>query len=200
MRVWISAFLFLVAGAFLVAVGSVQLRAAWPHAPQTIAGDVVSVDTHIAPAGLGRNVNYVIALKERAERFALPSLMLPHPTAGQLIDAATVSITYDPQARLNADAEGGVVYAVNGLAADGHVYFTPNGYALAVAVSSLIVLGPGVAMFIIGAVWLYRLRANPSWRPARVRFKSSRSYAPVLALAGPVHRDPRKTADGEWLH
>jgi hypothetical protein len=89
---------------------------------------------------------------------------------------------------------------VNGLAADGHVYFTPSGYALTIALSALIVLGPGAAMFVIGVFWIHRLRGNPGWRPKPVRFKVSRSYAPALAFAGTVPRDPRKTADGEWLH
>jgi hypothetical protein len=198
MRVWVSTFFFLGVGALLLFIGVLQAGAAWPHASHSVAGDAVNVDT--ALGGLGRPAHFVMTLKDKADRFALVSLMLPHPTAGQLIDAAQVRIDYDTQAQLTAEGGGGSIYAVTGLTVDGRVYFTPRGYELMIALSALVVLLPGGVMFGVGLLWLSRLRVDPRWQPLSMRVNALRPYAPVLSLAGPSLRDPRKTADGHWLH
>ena len=215
MRLWVSAFVFLGGGALLLWLAAGQLDAAWPRSVRTISGDVATVDTRVIAGATGRESRYVVQLEGRAQRFELASFILPRPTAGALIDAGRVTIDYDTKVRIRANdrslgscamkrqakavaasgdrscAQYEALYVVAGLAVDGRVYFTPWTYRLVTASSALIVLVPGAVMFGLGALWLYRLLGSASLR-------ATPGGASRAQLA--VARDPRKTADGQWLH
>lgn len=222
MRPWVSALVFLFAGALLSWVGATQLYDAWPRSTKTTSGNVVQVDTRVVAGLAGRTQHYAFRLEGRKQQFELMSAILPHPTAGTLLDSGQVTIHYDGTMRVRENersqgrcalerrTSGGVaagdltcpqyevLYIVTGLEAGGRVYFTPTAYLVATIASALVVLVPGCAMLGLGALWLYRLRRDPQWRPRRRRMFGSRGGG--LAVTRAAARDRRKTADGQWLH
>jgi hypothetical protein len=216
MRLWVSTFVFVGVGALLLWLGAAELDNAWPRSMRSIYGHVAEVDARVVVGYAGREPRVAVRLQQLGARFEFTSTILPHPTAGALMDAGRIAIDYDgkfrvrpnparntgscanelrtkpPTARpLNRPCEQyEVFYVVTGLTVDGRVYFTPTHYKLLTALWALIVLVPGGVMFGFGARWLYRL----------VRPRLPLAVTVQHAVASAATRDPRKTADGQWLH
>jgi hypothetical protein len=199
MRLWVTALVFIGVGLWLAWLGAAQLADAWPRSTRTVGGSVSDVETRAFGGGAGR---LVFRLEGRAQRLELTSPSLPYPTAGQLADSGRVTIDYDTSVRIRtndrSDTQYVPVYVVTGLAVDGRVYFTTGMYRLMVVFWALVLSVPGGMALGLGAVWIYRLSRNPQWRPLPWRWRGN--YARALVFAAPAARDPRKTADGHWLH
>ena len=192
MRLWVTALVFLCVGGLLVWLAVVRVGEAWPRSMDSASGAVSTVESGALAGGAGRTV---FRLEGSAQRFELSPMFLTYPTAGHLADAGRVSVEYDSHERIRGFEP---VYVVTGLTVDGRVYFTPSMYRAIVVFWALFLALPGSVAFAIGTLWIYRLSGNPYWRPRpwKLRFARPRAFA----FAAASMRDPRKTANGEWLH
>ncbi|MCE9523880.1 MAG: hypothetical protein K8S25_15795 [Alphaproteobacteria bacterium] len=192
MRLWISALLFLSIGGLLSWLGAERFDSGWPRATQSFSGDVIEVDTHVVAEDFGRTRVSAFRFQGRPETFVIVSPLLARPTAGQLIDAARVTIDY-------ADTATGGAYVVAGIEVDGRVYFTTELYRLMVVLSVLIVLVPGLALLGVGAMWMYQLCCQPIEPADEYPDPVRRTFKPVLVYSSSSPHDARTAAVEDWL-
>lgn len=194
MRLWFTALIFLCTGGLLAWAGGVHFADAWPRSTASLGGRAAGVETGALAGGEGRTL---FSLVGSVQRFELAPVAIEIPTAGQLADAGRVAIDFDERTRERVGGAG-PVNIVTGLAVDGRVYFTPLAYKASVLFWALLFVVPGLAMFGVGTVWIYRLSGNRYWRPRPWSWR--RVQARAVAFAASATRDRRKTATGEWLH